>query len=112
MNILAINCGSSSIKFRLFDADQDFGLMAKGLAERIGQKSGSIRRTVGDHPEYRRELPLPDHRTTMHALHQALTERCGSGRARRPSKNRRCGPSHRPWRRKIQKSSFHRGGCD
>ena len=74
MNILAINCGSSSIKFRMFDVDRDFGLMAKGLAERIGQKSGAIRLTVEDHPEFRRELPLADHRTAMHALHQALTE--------------------------------------
>jgi acetate kinase len=32
MNILAVNCGSSSIKLRLFDADRDFRLMAKGLA--------------------------------------------------------------------------------
>ncbi len=74
MNILAVNCGSSSIKLRLFDADRDFRLLARGLAERIGQPSGAIRRTVGDGPEYRRELPLPDHRAALRALHQALTE--------------------------------------
>ena len=75
MNILAINCGSSSIKFRLFDANRDFRLIAKGLAERIGQKSGSIYRTIlRTNRNSERELPLPDHRTAMHALHQAMVE--------------------------------------
>ena len=75
MNIFAINCGSSSIKFRLFDVDRDFRLIAKGLAERIGQKSGSIyRQSLRTSRNSDRELPLPDHRTAMHALHQALVE--------------------------------------
>ncbi len=74
MNILAVNCGSSSIKFRLFDVDRNFQLIAKGLAERIGQESGAIHQITEDNQEYRRELPLPDHRTAMHALHRALIE--------------------------------------
>ncbi len=74
MNILAVNCGSSSIKFRLFDADRNFRLMAKGLAERIGQESASIYLMIEDQQEFRRDLPLPDHRAAMHALHHALVE--------------------------------------
>ncbi len=74
MNILAINCGSSSIKLRLFDVNRDFRLIAKGLAERIGQESGSIYRILEDKQEFRRELPLPDHRAAMHALHHAMVE--------------------------------------
>ncbi|OHB62933.1 MAG: hypothetical protein A2Y76_11655 [Planctomycetes bacterium RBG_13_60_9] len=74
MHILAVNCGSSSIKFRLFDVDRDSRLIAKGLAERIGRESGSISLRVEDRQEFRRELSLPDHRTAMHALHHALAE--------------------------------------
>ena len=35
MNILVINCGSSSLKFQLIDAQSE-KLTAKGLCERIG----------------------------------------------------------------------------
>ena len=35
MNILVINCGSSSLKFQLIDAQSE-KLIAKGLCERIG----------------------------------------------------------------------------
>ncbi len=37
MNILVINCGSSSIKFTLFQMDTN-AVMAKGVIERIGVK--------------------------------------------------------------------------
>jgi acetate kinase len=74
MNILAINCGSSSIKFRLFNADRNFRLLAKGLAERIGQASGSVSGSIAGQHDFREELALPDHRSAMHALHQRLVE--------------------------------------
>ena len=35
MNILVINCGSSSLKFQLIDSQSE-KLIAKGLCERIG----------------------------------------------------------------------------
>ncbi len=74
MNILAINCGSSSIKFRLFDADRSFRLLARGLAERIGQASGAVSGNIAGQRDFRAGLPLPDHRSAMHALHQTLVE--------------------------------------
>ncbi len=74
MHLLAVNCGSSSIKVRLFDSDQDFRLLMKGVAERIGQESASLSLVAEDHREFRKVLPLPDHRAAMHALHQALVE--------------------------------------
>lgn len=42
MIILALNCGSSSIKFQLYDWD-DKKLIVKGLIERIGQKKSNIK---------------------------------------------------------------------
>ena len=35
MNILVINCGSSSLKYQLIDSETE-GVLAKGLCERIG----------------------------------------------------------------------------
>lgn len=60
MKILALNSGSSSIKYRLFEVSgEDFQLLQRGLADRIGQKTSTISG---------QEVPLPDHRAAMHAL--------------------------------------------
>ena len=40
MKVLVVNCGSSSIKYQLFDME-DESVLAAGLVERIGLK-GSI----------------------------------------------------------------------
>lgn len=68
MKILALNSGSSSIKYRMFDSSRDYQLLKQGLAERIGQKSSSIRQIVKDQPAHNKEIALPDYRTAMHAL--------------------------------------------
>ena len=51
MNVLVVNCGSSSLKYQLIDSDSE-AVLAKGLCERIGidgrlvyQKAGCDRRT-------------------------------------------------------------------
>ncbi|MBT3864540.1 acetate kinase [Candidatus Peregrinibacteria bacterium] len=38
MKILVINCGSSSLKFELFESGKDLKSLAEGLVDRIGQK--------------------------------------------------------------------------
>lgn len=57
MNVLVINCGSSSLKFQLIDAASE-AVLAKGICERIGidgrltyQKSG------GEKEKYEKEMP-------------------------------------------------------
>jgi acetate kinase len=72
MHILAVNCGSSSIKVRAFDADGDFRLLVKGVAERIGQESASLSIRTEDQREFRRALSLPDHRAALQALQNTL----------------------------------------
>jgi len=42
MKILVINCGSSSIKYKLYDFPAD-GLIAKGLIEKIGEPSSEVK---------------------------------------------------------------------
>lgn len=68
MNILALNSGSSSIKYRLFDCSKNFQLLSQGLADRIGQKNSSISHKIENQPARRKEITLPDYRTAMHAL--------------------------------------------
>lgn len=66
MNILALNSGSSSIKYRLFD--KNFKLLRRGLADRIGQKTSSVCHVIENQPACEKEMILPDYRTAMHVL--------------------------------------------
>lgn len=67
MRILALNSGSSSIKYRLFDS-KNFQLLKRGLADRIGQSTSSISETIGNQSAREKKITLPDYRTAMHAL--------------------------------------------
>lgn len=67
MKILALNSGSSSIKYRLFDSS-NYQLLKQGLAERIGQKASSICQIIENQPAHKKEVALPDYRTAMHTL--------------------------------------------
>jgi acetate kinase len=73
MLILVINCGSSSIKYQLFDIGDNYKLMAKGMADRIGLSSGE---SVIHKPEGKNEVvlekPLPDHRAALQTIGQTL----------------------------------------
>lgn len=68
MKILALNSGSSSIKYRLFDSSKNYQLLKHGLAERIGQKKSSICHIIETQPVHKKEVALPDYHTAMHAL--------------------------------------------
>jgi len=64
MNILVINCGSSSIKYRLFaiDDNKDADELANGLIERIGSSEASVHHQVG-REKFARTGPIKDYRT-------------------------------------------------
>jgi len=73
MLILVINCGSSSIKYQLFDIGDHCKLMAKGMADRIGLSSGwSVIHKPNGQNEVVLERPLPDHRTALQAIGETL----------------------------------------
>lgn len=76
MKILALNSGSSSIKYRLFDSRKNYRLLKQGLAERIGQKNSSICHIIENQPAQEKKIALPDYHTAMHALflHKDLEE--------------------------------------
>lgn len=45
MNVLVINCGSSSLKYQLIDSETE-NVLAKGLCERIGHEQRKIPENV------------------------------------------------------------------
>ncbi len=72
MNILVINCGSSSLKFQLIDSDTEKWI-AKGLCERIGMEGSVINYTpVGGDKEVTKS-PMPDHTEAIRLVLEALT---------------------------------------
>ena len=77
MKILVINCGSSSLKYQLFDMTTASAL-ASGLIERIGEPRGLL--THKKHPgtegetEIVREEPIADHEAGMRLAQKLLTD--------------------------------------
>lgn len=71
MNVLVINCGSSSLKYQLINSDTE-AVLAKGLCERIGidgrlvyQKAGCDKETT--------EAAMPTHKEAIQLVLNALT---------------------------------------
>ena len=74
MIILVINCGSSSIKYQLLDmrSDDDYGLLAKGIVEKIGLPMSVLtHKPVGKDPVVK-ELPISDHKVGMQLVLEEL----------------------------------------
>ena len=74
MNILVINCGSSSLKFQVIDSDTE-ALLAKGLCERIGIDGSVItyENKVKDTGKEVNVTPMPDHNKAVSLVLEALT---------------------------------------
>jgi acetate kinase len=70
MNILVLNCGSSSLKFQIIETDLDIieknedNQKAKGLVERIGGQSLVTLQATGK-PPLKQALALRDHRVAL-----------------------------------------------
>ncbi len=65
-HILLLNCGSSSMKYQLFDPEAG-GPLAVGLVERIGQDQGKLKHEVGDE-EFVVEQGFKDHTAAFAAV--------------------------------------------
>ena len=64
MKILVINCGSSSLKYQLFDMDHE-SVLAKGLVERIGIDGSQIKHTKTGLETLVQQTPIPDHKVAI-----------------------------------------------
>ncbi len=72
MKILVINCGSSSLKYQLFDMETET-MIAKGNCERIGV-DGKIGGSTADGRKFEYEVAFPNHTTAFLEVKKVLTE--------------------------------------
>ncbi|MBQ7151530.1 MAG: acetate kinase [Synergistaceae bacterium] len=74
MKILVINCGSSSLKYQLFDMENE-SVSAKGLVDRIGIDGSNItHRKTGADP-FTINTPIKDHKVAMKLVLDALLDK-------------------------------------
>ncbi len=73
MNVLVVNCGSSSLKYELLDMDTEQSL-ASGLCERLGEKGSNIEHETHDGREHEAEVEMSDHRVAIQQAVGALTD--------------------------------------
>ncbi len=71
MNVLVINCGSSSLKYQLIDSDTE-NVLAKGLCERIGIDGRLVYQKTGLDKEIT-DAPMPTHKEAIQMVLEALT---------------------------------------
>ena len=70
MNVLVINCGSSSLKYQLINSDSE-EVLAKGLCERIGIDGRLVYQKEGLDMEIT-EAPMPTHKEAIQMVLDAL----------------------------------------
>ena len=73
MKVLVINCGSSSLKYQLFDMDNE-EVMVKGLVERIGIEGSKLIQEKGD-DKYIIEENMKDHTEAVSHVFDALVDK-------------------------------------
>ena len=71
MNVLVINCGSSSLKYQLIDSETE-NVLAKGLCERIGIDGRLVYQKAGCDKEIT-EAAMPTHKEAIQMVLDALT---------------------------------------
>ncbi|MBP7460763.1 MAG: acetate kinase [Candidatus Delongbacteria bacterium] len=70
--ILVINCGSSSLKYEVFQMP-DCRSLGKGLVERIGEKTARVSQQSCC-KKIERECEIPDHKRAMEIIREVLTD--------------------------------------
>ena len=73
MKILVLNSGSSSLKYQLFNMD-DESVMAKGLVEKIGLPQAEITHQPAGKEKMKKETAIPDHGTAIELVLAALLD--------------------------------------
>ena len=73
MNVLVINCGSSSLKYQLISSESE-EVLAKGLCERIGIDGSAITHQPAGGEKVTTEVPMPDHTAAVKYVIEKLTD--------------------------------------
>ncbi len=77
MKVLVLNCGSSSLKYQLFDMEIEQP-MAKGLVERIGIDGSRIKHTKVGIDSVTKNVDIANHKVAIkHVLEELLDEKVG-----------------------------------
>ena len=78
MKILILNCGSSSIKYQLFEIEHE-ELLAKGIVERIGLDGSFLKNERNDRDKIKLEVEIPDHQVGIkYILEMLINNKHGS----------------------------------
>lgn len=73
MNILVINCGSSSLKYQLIDSESE-KVLAKGLCERIGIDGSAITHQPAGGEKVTTEVDMPNHTAAVKYVIEKLVD--------------------------------------
>ncbi|MGI6425859.1 MAG: acetate/propionate family kinase [Tepidanaerobacteraceae bacterium] len=73
MKVLVINCGSSSLKYQLFNME-DKSVMAKGLVERIGLDVGMLKHQPINKDKVEISEKIPNHKVAVKMMLDALLD--------------------------------------
>ena len=73
MNVLVINCGSSSLKYQLIDMKNE-QVLAKGLAERIGIDGSQVKHEATGKEKKVYTEPLATHKDAINTVLKALVD--------------------------------------
>lgn len=74
MDILTLNCGSSSVKYQVYDWDNK-EVLANGIVERIGQEMSSIEQHAQGKDTFEKEQKCPSHKEAIQMIIDALTDK-------------------------------------
>lgn len=72
MKVLVINCGSSSLKYQVFDMANE-SVLAKGLVEKIGLEGSFLKHRRGEEGNKLIEAPIENHEVAINLVIEALT---------------------------------------
>ena len=67
MKILVLNCGSSSLKYKLFEMEDNI-VLAQGQADRIGMTNAVFQHDAQGHETFLNKTPLANHHEAVQAL--------------------------------------------
>ena len=75
MNVLVLNCGSSSIKYQLLDMSDAPIVKAKGIVERIGLEIGKLSHKDKNDQKFSLETEVPNHTVGIKLVLDALIDK-------------------------------------
>lgn len=74
MKILVLNCGSSSLKYQLFNMD-DEKVLAQGIAERIGLNDSILTHKTSNGDKHKINLNFKNHKEALNKILELLTSK-------------------------------------